>query len=284
MEKPLFEWFTILAQIINFLILVVLLKYFLYGRIIKTMDDREQKIKSRLEEADEKKQEATAEVEKYQAKVRDLKEKQDQKLAEMKEEIEHVRKEDLRRSREEVDLQRVRWFEALQQELESFHEDLRQQIVEGIFKISAQVLTDLADTDLQENITLVFLRRLQKLSVAERNKLNRALQEFQEKPVIQSAFDLPDSLRQTIRLKVQELFPQTNDIRFEQNSTLHCGIELKAGGYKIAWTINSYLESLEERITNSVSQQLDRSKFIPDAKNVSREQPQFTGDGNYGKD
>jgi F-type H+-transporting ATPase subunit b len=39
------DWFTLVAQIANFLILVALLKHFLYNRIIKAMDEREKRRK-----------------------------------------------------------------------------------------------------------------------------------------------------------------------------------------------------------------------------------------------
>ena len=57
----LIDWFTVLAQIINFLVLVYLLKRFLYGRIIRAMDERERKIALRLEEAQGRKEEAEQE-------------------------------------------------------------------------------------------------------------------------------------------------------------------------------------------------------------------------------
>jgi len=38
------DWFTWIAQIINFLILVALLRYFLYGRIVKVIDERQKKL------------------------------------------------------------------------------------------------------------------------------------------------------------------------------------------------------------------------------------------------
>ena len=40
----LIDWFTVLAQIINFLILIYLLKRFLYGPIIRAMEEREKKM------------------------------------------------------------------------------------------------------------------------------------------------------------------------------------------------------------------------------------------------
>jgi len=50
------DWFTLIAQIVNFLILVWLLKHFLYDRMVDGMDKRREKISSRLKEADEKNQ------------------------------------------------------------------------------------------------------------------------------------------------------------------------------------------------------------------------------------
>ena len=35
------DWFVLFAQIVNFLVLVFLLKHFLYGRILDAMDARQ---------------------------------------------------------------------------------------------------------------------------------------------------------------------------------------------------------------------------------------------------
>ena len=50
----LIDWFTVCAQIVNFLVLVALLKHFLYGPILRAMDAREQTIAGRLAEAQQK--------------------------------------------------------------------------------------------------------------------------------------------------------------------------------------------------------------------------------------
>ena len=47
------DYFTIIAQIINFLILVFLLRHFLYRPVITAMDEREQKMVSRLKDAEQ---------------------------------------------------------------------------------------------------------------------------------------------------------------------------------------------------------------------------------------
>ncbi len=65
----LIDWFTVIAQIIDFLILVFLLKHFLYGRIINAMDQRA-RITARLDEAEAQKKEAENEAAMFKLRTR----------------------------------------------------------------------------------------------------------------------------------------------------------------------------------------------------------------------
>ena len=47
----LINWFTVAAQVVNFLILLYLLKRFLYRPILGAMEERERRIASAMEEA-----------------------------------------------------------------------------------------------------------------------------------------------------------------------------------------------------------------------------------------
>ena len=49
------DWFTVIAQVINFLILVWLLKRFLYKPILNAIDEREKKIAAQIKDAVDKK-------------------------------------------------------------------------------------------------------------------------------------------------------------------------------------------------------------------------------------
>ena len=72
------EWFTVIAQVINFLILVWLLKRFLYKPILNAIDEREKKITSQLTDAGNKKAEAKIERDEFIQKNEDFdKERQD---------------------------------------------------------------------------------------------------------------------------------------------------------------------------------------------------------------
>lgn len=64
----LIDWFTVAAQVINFLVLVWLMKRFLYGPIIHAIDEREKKIAAELADANAKREEAKKEREDFVTK------------------------------------------------------------------------------------------------------------------------------------------------------------------------------------------------------------------------
>ena len=64
----LIDWFTVAAQALNFLILVWLMKRFLYQPILHAIDEREKRIAAELADADAKKAEAQKERDEFQHK------------------------------------------------------------------------------------------------------------------------------------------------------------------------------------------------------------------------
>ncbi|MGB5569161.1 MAG: F0F1 ATP synthase subunit B, partial [Sedimenticolaceae bacterium] len=64
----LIDWFTVGAQLLNFLVLAWLLKRFLYRPILDALDAREQRIAAELADADAKRAEADKERDEFQHK------------------------------------------------------------------------------------------------------------------------------------------------------------------------------------------------------------------------
>jgi F-type H+-transporting ATPase subunit b len=240
----LIDWFTVFAQIVNFLILVGLLKYFLYGPILRAMDQREEKIAHRLAEADQREQEAEENRQHYHARQRELKEQQDDILARAREEAEAERQRLMDEAREEVDAVKSRWYEALEREKTTFLQDLRQRAGQQVYHITRQALEDLATADLEQQIIEAFCRRLQDLSEEKRQELTTILQQGNE-ATITSAFELPPGAREKIEDILQGYAQDGLKLHYQTSPEVISGIELKAPGYKVAWNLDHYLEDLE---------------------------------------
>ncbi|MDD4765655.1 MAG: hypothetical protein PHS39_07315, partial [Atribacterota bacterium] len=81
------DTFTVIAQIINFLILVLLLKKFLFNKIMGIIDEREEQIKEQIESTEKQQKDAEEEIKK-QRKIREkMEENWDNDLAQMKKEL-----------------------------------------------------------------------------------------------------------------------------------------------------------------------------------------------------
>ncbi|MEO0686955.1 MAG: F0F1 ATP synthase subunit B, partial [Cyanobacteria bacterium J06649_11] len=84
----LINWFTVIAQIINFLILVFLLQRFLYKPIMQTIKKRQIMIDTRWKKAEIAQQEAQREADTYRQQQEKLQQKEETMTAQMRKKVE----------------------------------------------------------------------------------------------------------------------------------------------------------------------------------------------------
>jgi F-type H+-transporting ATPase subunit b len=245
------DWFTLTAQIINFLILLYLLKHFLYQPILDTMDQREQNIAARLQDAEQKRAEAEQQAEEYQRQQQELQDKRDQKLEEILQDVEAQRKKLLQEAKHEVRSKKKDWFVGLRREQEKFLQDLRLRIGTQTAKVASRALQDLADIQIELRMAEKFIARIQELEPAEKADISDSLRHSDQPIVVRSTFDLPDELQHRIATVLQEQFGGETNTQpgFERASDLIAGIEMQVDGHRVSWTIRDYLYGLESQIT-----------------------------------
>lgn len=254
------DWFTVAAQIVNFLILVALLKHFLYGRIIEAMDKREERIRSRLAEADTKKEEAEKEAESYRRSRQALEEKRDRIVAEAREEAERKRKELTREVREEMERARGRLQESLEKEKSAFLKDLRQLAAGEVYSIARKALTDLAGAELEERLVEVFVSRVKEMEKEHKKAVEKALQAENNKGAVRTGFELSTGSRQKLTRAIRDEIAEQADIYYETEPHVIMGIELTAGGEKVVWSVREYLVELEERAKDALEKELRKGE------------------------
>jgi F-type H+-transporting ATPase subunit b len=238
------DWITASAQIVNFLILVWLLKRFLYQPVIRAMDRREQRIADQLNEARAREQTAEENVHRYQEKTEELERKRDQILAKAKEEAEQQKKQMLEEARAQVAETRANWQRHADREKEEFLGNLRRQAAEAIQTIARKALGDLADAELEECVVQRFIDRLKSLDTDAR----QALADTSELVRIASAFKLDSTVRGRLTRAIHEHLIDGIEVEYTRSPELLCGIELTTGGRRLSWNLADYLEELTGRV------------------------------------
>ena len=247
------DYFTLFAQIINFLVLVLLLRHFLYGRIIKAMDEREKRIESQLQEAATKKKEAEDEADSYRKMKKDFLNERDGMLTAVREETQKIRSELSKKAADEVNDNKAKWNEEIQRQKDAFLNNMRLTASKEIYAIARRALADLANEELESHIMETFIYKLQKMSDDEKKKMKEFLEKKQD-IVIKSGFAIPDSTRRSILKTLQDQTGNDLNLSYILSSDLLSGIELSVRDIRISWSIGSYLDSLEDELSTMLVQ------------------------------
>jgi len=251
----LIDWFTVVAQTINFLILVWLLKRFLYQPILDAIDAREQRIAQELADAEAKKAEARLERDEFERKNQEFAEKRGSLLSQMQDEVNSTRQKLLDDAHDAAESLSAKRQVALQREQESLGEEISRRAQDQVFSITRKTLRDLADNGLEACITSVFTRRVRELNGEARQGLARALTTSSDPARVRSAFELTAEQQTAIRQTLNETFAADIPVRFDTAPDVIAGIELTSSGRKVAWSIDDYLKMLEKSIGELVKEQ-----------------------------
>jgi F-type H+-transporting ATPase subunit b len=260
----MFDWFTVGAQLLNFLVLIWLLKRFLYQPILNALDARERKISAELAAADQKMLEAQTEREEFQRKNQEFAQQRAELFKAATEEVKAERQRLLHEARQEADSLRAKRQEALQSEQQSLCTAISRRTQQEVFAIARKALGDLADANLEQQIVAAFIQTLQQ-SDNGTQQLLMAIKNSTAPLQVRTTFELSAPQKTEIEQAVQTILAVTVQLQFETAADLIGGIELRSDGQKISWSIADYLLTLEKYL-NALLQPHVESKAQPEPK------------------
>jgi F-type H+-transporting ATPase subunit b len=254
----LIDWFTVGAQVLNFIVLVWLLKRFLYKPVLNAIDAREKRVAAELANAELQMTEIKKSRDELQAKGNAFDEERAALLAKAIVDAKMEAERLLGNARQVADALTTQRKAALHSETARLSGDLSRLAAAESINIARAALKDLAGADLEARMSEVFVRRLRGIDSRTKETLGILLTSPAGKPVVTSSFELSSRDELAIRTALNETFSAdilnetcSADIhlRFEASSNAIGGIELSAGGERLSWTITDYLKSLEEKVT-----------------------------------
>jgi len=241
----LIDWFTVVAQVINFLILVWVMKRYLYRPILHAIDEREKKIAAELADADAKRTDAKKERDEFSQKNAALDQQRTDLTSKARSEAETLKDQLVKEARLAADEVTAKRQESMKTDARNLNQALIQRAQQEVFAISRKTLVDLAGASLEELISENFIKRLRGMTSAAKAELAEGITSVAEPAVIRSAFPLPREQRSAIQQAINETLAADVHAQFETTPEIISGIELTAGGKKLAWSIADYLTSLE---------------------------------------
>ena len=246
------DWVTIAAQIANFLVLVWLLKRFLFGPVVAAMDRREARIAQRLHEAAESRAKAEREAGHLSEARAHIEAQREALLAQARDAADGERRRLVAEARREVSRLRAEWVCQAHDERDAFLAEVRRRTAAHVYALARRVLADLADADLDAAAAHAFLRQLDGLDEAAVERLAAAAAKGGGRVSVLSARALPAALRRRLGDAVRRRLGDVA-VGFAERPELIVGFELRARGQVIAWSLEGYLEALEARLGDALA-------------------------------
>lgn len=245
----LIDWFTVIAQIVNFLLLIWLLNRFLYRPILRAMAAREQKIAESVAGAEQARQQAEQERAALERERRELSLRREELLAAAATQATTEKERLLREARLLVEQQQAAWEQTLESDRTAFFAELQRQLRFEAFQLTRQLLHDLSSVTLEQLIAGSFLAQYQSLPANEKQRFLAPLNHDNAAPVfLYSAFPLPAAQRLQLEQELRHEIAIQHPLQFEVDPDLICGIELVIGGETLAWNLQNHLALLQQRM------------------------------------
>jgi F-type H+-transporting ATPase subunit b len=155
-----FDIWTFLFQIINFVVLLFILKRILYKPVKEIMEKRRGIIEKTIEDAEKTKKEALELKEKHQEEMNKIKELQVRMTENMKNEVEEEKKRLLMEAEKEAANILERERALFETEKKRFETELRGKVIDTVTIFTMNLLKDISDKELHKGIYRRFLHDL----------------------------------------------------------------------------------------------------------------------------
>ncbi|GAA6199284.1 hypothetical protein [Aquicoccus sp. SU-CL01552] len=242
------DWLTVSAQIVNFLVLVLLLRWALYRPLARALQARQEAVAQRLTEAEQARAKAEAAAEEHRAAIHALEQARHDRLLAAEAEAEVRRSALVDAAKAEVTAQRTAWQAQIAEEKSAFLDRLRHRAGDSFVIMARNILSEMADQDLVDRMARTFAARLGGLAQADRDRLRQAF-DAGKPPEIHASLPLSEAARGTVAAALGDLLGKPVTPVFAEDPDLPCGLVLRLGAQHVGWTISDHLDRFAQEVS-----------------------------------
>ena len=264
------DWFTVGAQVLNFLVLVYLLKRFLYKPILNAIETREKLIAEKLAGAEAKMADASKEQDEYRKKNEEIDQLRASAMSAMEAETNTERLRLLDEARKAADAISARRQASTRVDAQNLNLAIGHRIQQEVIAVARHALKDMSTSSLEHGVGDIFIRHVREMDGDRKRLLAEALKTSTEPAILRSAFELSIGQRSAMQQALNESLSADIRISFKVSPDLISGIEFVTNGQKISWNIADYLTSLESSVDQLLNMQTSSK---PETKSDTESEP-----------
>jgi len=226
-----FNWSTFFLEIINFLVLVWLIKHFFYKPVCKIIDQRRSAIDEQISSAKTIKSDAEDMKALYENRLTTWEKEKQQQRTELSQEIDEQKKQQLALLEKQITVEKQKNRSIQEKQLQILqHKNERQALDQGV-RFTAKLLEKLSSRELEKKLVELFLKSLMNFPPEQRENMADICSNEKPEIIITSAYSLSQTHKEEIQKSVQALFEHTIRCDYKVDSKIIAGLRVNVGSY-----------------------------------------------------
>ncbi len=239
------NWSTFILEIINFLVLIWLLKRFLYAPIQAIIIKRKDMLEKKLTDANQLQADAENLQVRYENRLQEWGLEKEKYQNQFQQELEEWRSQEHVKSLKKMDEERLK---LQSQEKQNINKMIEKNANEAMFiagQFASKFLSQFADVALQNKLIELLLNDIRQFS-EDRVAILKNGYKNENKIIVQSAYPIPEADKKRLTDGIGHLINETTEVQFMQNPGLLAGINIQIGSISLKASVRDELKFFTE--------------------------------------
>jgi F-type H+-transporting ATPase subunit b len=240
------DWSTIALEIVNFLVLVWILKRFLYQPVLDVIARRKAAIQESLTGAEAKRADAESLKAQYENRLADWERERATTREALAHELDAERQRRIAEIEQAVAAERDKARVADERRLAEFRRHAEAQAVAQAARFAGRLLERLSGPELDARLVALALEGLSGLAAQRRAELRAGAADAGNAIEVQSARTLDADTREVIEAGVRDLLGASATLAYREDPALVAGIRIVMGPWVLRASVQDELQGLAE--------------------------------------
>lgn len=222
---------TIVLEIINFLVLLWLLKRFLYKPIKNAIAQRQAVLEQGLKDAEEKAKQAEALSQQHQHELEQWEQEKARQQTELQQQLVKEREQAMSKVRAAAEAEEQRLSVLRQQAQSQLQQQMQHQAAQSALQLTGRMLERLAGAKLDEQLIAMLQQDLQTLPEEEKHALTQSLHQHKGKVQLSSAHDVSNAALESLKETLSKVLEQDILLDIQVSPDLISGVRINIGAH-----------------------------------------------------
>jgi len=240
------NWSTFVLEIINFLVLVWILKRFLYQPVLDVIARRREGIEKRLSDAETVHAEAEALQKQYEGRLSDWERERQAARESLAAEIDAERERRLAELDTSIQQAQEKARAGEARRAEQVSRKMEESALAQGSRFATRILEQASGPELEARLTELLISELAELPEEQAVKLHNHVRNNADSALVTSAYPLAEERRRRLEQAIKAVTGPDRGVQFEQDSELIAGVRVTIGAWVLAANVREELRGFAE--------------------------------------